>query len=114
MSIEIPGGSGLFPIPNLRPVAQKTEPQPAPKPAAAVEQPTSKAAVENAVRQANELIKPVSQSIEFTLDSDTGKVIVKMVDKETAQVIRQFPSEEMLALTRAMDKLQGLLIQRKA
>lgn len=70
--------------------------------------------MENAVRQANELIKPISESLEFTVDNDTGKVIVKMVDKETAQVIRQFPSEEMLALTRAMDKLQGLLIQRKA
>lgn len=101
-------------MPNLRPAAQKTDTPAAAKPAPATEQPASRAAVENAVREANEFIKPISESIEFTVDSDSGKVIVKMVDKETAQVIRQFPSEEMLALTRAMDKLQGLLIQRKA
>lgn len=114
MTIEISGGSGLFPVPNLHPsVAQKAD-----KPMAAVapppSQPASKAAVEDAVRQANEFIKPVSESIQFTLDQDSGKLIVKMVDLETNQILRQFPSEEMLALSKAMDKLQGLLIHQKA
>ena len=84
------------------------------RPVSSVEQSVSRAAVEDAVRQANKYIKPVSDSIQFTLDHDSGKLIVKVVDLETAKVIRQFPSEEMLALAKAMDKLQGLLIHEKA
>lgn len=114
MSIEIPGGSASFPVPAPHPQEQRAEPRPAARPAAPAESSASRAAVENAVRQANEFFKPVSESIEFSLDQESGKVIVKMVDLETQQVIRQFPSEEMLALTQAMDKLQGLLVQQKA
>lgn len=104
---------------NLQPAATpRTESQIADKPMAIaaqpVTQPVHKSAVEDAVRQANEFIKPVSESIEFELDQDSGKLIVRMVDLETNQVLRQFPSEEMLALARAMDKLQGLLIHQKA
>lgn len=115
MTIEISGGSSVFPMPNPHPAGvQKAGGHGAERPQAAGAQPASRAEVAEAVRQANEFIKPVSDSIEFSLDQDSGKLVVKMVDLETRQVIRQFPSEEMLALARAMDKLQGLLVEQKA
>jgi flagellar protein FlaG len=71
-------------------------------------------AVEAAVKELNEFIKPASASIQFALDEDSGRTIVKMVDTETNEVVRQIPSEEALAISKALDRLQGLTVRMKA
>lgn len=75
---------------------------------------TQRQQVEQAVRQVNDFVHPINDSIEFSLDSETNKVIVKVIDVATKEVIKQFPSEEMLAIAKALDRLQGLLISNKA
>lgn len=74
----------------------------------------SRAELEKAVRDVNDFLRPINNAIQFNLDDDTGKTIVKVVDLATKDVIRQFPSEEMLSIARAIDKMKGLLIQQKA
>jgi flagellar protein FlaG len=76
--------------------------------------PVTQEAVVAAVQAANDYVQATSTSIQFSLDEDTGHTVVKMVDKETAEVLRQFPSEEMLAISRSIDRMQGLLINREA
>jgi flagellar protein FlaG len=39
---------------------------------------------------------------------------VRVVDTVTGEVIRQVPSEELLAISRSIDKLQGLLLRQEA
>ena len=70
--------------------------------------------VDQAVQQINETLQAFSQKLEFSVDKDTDAFVVKVVDKESREVIRQIPSEEMLSLAKALDKLQGLLIKDKA
>lgn len=70
--------------------------------------------LEEAVKQVNDFLKPINNSIQFNLDDDTGKTIVKVIDLATKEVIRQFPSEEMLSIAKAIDKMKGLLVQQKA
>jgi flagellar protein FlaG len=74
----------------------------------------SEAQLQDAVNAANDFIKPINNALEFSLDKDSHEMIVKVVDSATKEVIRQFPSEEMLALAQALDKIQGLLIKQKA
>jgi flagellar protein FlaG len=74
----------------------------------------SRQELEEAVQQVNDFLKPINDSIQFNLDDDTGKTIVKVVDLATKDVIRQFPSEEMLSIAKAIDKMKGLLVQQKA
>lgn len=115
MSIEISAGSSVHTTAGPHAfVTQKNGGQIDEKPQAEAATTVGHADVIDAVRKANEFVRPLSDSIEFTLDQDSGRLIVKMVDLETQQVIRQFPSEEMLALIKAMDKLQGLLVEQKA
>lgn len=71
-------------------------------------------AVEAAVKDMNEFIKATASSIEFSLDEDTGRTVVKMIDTETNKVVRQFPSEEALAISKALDRLQGLTLHVSA
>ena len=39
---------------------------------------------------------------------------MKVVDASTDEVIRQIPSEEIISIAKALDKLQGLLVEQKA
>lgn len=77
-------------------------------------QPVTQETVAAAVQSANAYVQSISSSIQFSLDQDSGRTVVKMVDTETEEVLRQFPSEEMLAISKSIDRMQGLLINREA
>lgn len=68
----------------------------------------------HAVNELRAAIAPVEQNLLFSIDEDTERTVVKVVDATTDEVIRQIPSEEVLAISKALDKLQGVLIQQKA
>lgn len=70
--------------------------------------------LEAAVKEVNDFLKPINNSLQFSLDDDTGKTVVKVVDIATNDIIRQFPSEEMLSIAKAIDKMKGLLVHQKA
>lgn len=74
----------------------------------------SRERLEEAVNAVNDFLKPINNSIQFSLDEDTGKTVVKVIDLETKDLIRQFPSEEMLAIAKAIDQMKGLLVHQKA
>jgi flagellar protein FlaG len=59
--------------------------------------------VEAAVKDAKDALGPAKDDLEFSIDDKSGKVIVKLVDTSTKEVIRQFPSKEMLAIAEALD-----------
>lgn len=115
---------------NLNSPALSSETQPrvavteAVKPSAPVELPAkavqqAKGAVNadslrHATEKINQTIRMMNSNLQFTVDQDTGMDVVKVVDTESKVVIRQFPSEEVLAIAKALDQLQGLLIREKA
>lgn len=76
--------------------------------------PTALELVQQAMEDVRKAITPVAQDLLFSIDEDTGKTIVKVVDASTDEVIRQIPSEEIISIAKALDKLQGLLVQQKA
>jgi flagellar protein FlaG len=70
--------------------------------------------VEKAVEKIAEFVSSRQSELNFSIDDASGSQIVKIMDTQTKQVIRQFPSEEAVAIAQALDKLQGLLIRDKA
>lgn len=70
--------------------------------------------VDNAVKKIAEFVAPNQSDINFSVDESSGIRVVKIIDRNSSEVIRQMPSEEAVALARALDKLQGLLIKDKA
>lgn len=62
--------------------------------------------LKNVVDSINKALKQANRNLEFSVDKDTNKQVVKLVDSETGDVIRQFPSDEMLAISRAIGKAQ--------
>lgn len=70
--------------------------------------------VKEAVESVKEYVKPFNDSLEFSVVDDTHQVVVKVVDNATKEVIRQIPSEEMVAIARALDSLKGLFVKQRA
>ena len=70
--------------------------------------------IEEAVNKMNKEIQRVSREIQFSVDKSTDRVVIKVIDQQTKQVIRQIPSEEVLNLAEHLGKLEGMLVNEKA
>ncbi len=78
-------------------------------------QPVSPEALKDAVATLNTAMRQSNQSLEFTVDTNSKKTVVKMVDTSTGELIRQFPSETALAISQGIDQFQhGLLLSKEA
>lgn len=90
--------------------------QPAEQPAKTVKatQEASRQALEEATEKVRQFLEPRTSSLNFSIDEQSGVRVVKVIDNQTKDVIRQIPSEEMLAIARALESLQGLLVRQQA
>ena len=62
--------------------------------------------LQNAVSQINEHVQNLQRSLQFTVDDKSGKDVVTVLDTETKEVIRQYPSEEVLQIARNLSEQQ--------
>ena len=73
--------------------------------------------VATATRQVAEMVQSRASNLVFSLDDDSGQTVVRIVDAQTDELIRQIPSEEILSLAKAIEDYQSaksLLIEEKA
>ena len=83
-------------------------------PAEAARPPTAEQ-LSDAVRQINKAMQQSNRNLEFSMDEDTHRLVVRLTDTETGELIRQIPSEETLAISRSIDEFQqGFLLKQKA
>ena len=85
-----------------------------PVPAAAHDLAPSREAVAAAVERVNDQLAAQNRTIEFTIDPDTKTVVVRLIDRQDNQVLRQVPSQGMLEIAKALDQLQGSLLRSQA
>jgi flagellar protein FlaG len=77
-------------------------------------EPPDREKVEAATKIVRDFVEPINSNLEFSLDDDTGQMVVKIIDRATKEVIRQMPSEEMLAVAKALDSIKGLFVKQTA
>ena len=71
--------------------------------------------LKSAVAAINQVMQQTNLNLQFSVDTDTQQTVVKMVDTSTGEMIRQFPSEATLAISRGIEQFQqGLLFTQKA
>jgi len=70
--------------------------------------------IEKAIESVRQLIEvKAPNELSFSVDETTGKIIVRVSDTKTGDLIRQIPAEELLEIARSLDKLQGLLLRQE-
>ncbi|MGP0172407.1 flagellar protein FlaG [Pseudomonas sp. NCHU5208] len=77
-------------------------------------QEVSREEVEDAVATIQEFVQSVRRSINFAVDDGSGRVVVKVTDAGSGDVIRQIPSEEALKLAENLSEVRSLLFKAEA
>lgn len=79
---------------------------------------TAAAVAEEDVRQVvsnlNDYAQILNRDLQFSVDEDSGRTVIKVIDKETNNVIRQIPSEQVLELARHFSAGEGLHLREQA
>lgn len=72
--------------------------------------------VNRAVSELNKSPQAKSQGLEFSIDTDSKRTVVKVIDQSTKEVLRQIPTPEALEIAKAMEakSTKGVLIQQTA
>ncbi|MBN7116559.1 flagellar protein FlaG [Pseudomonas oleovorans] len=70
--------------------------------------------VETAVSSIQAFAQSIQRNLNFSLDDSTGRVVVKVTDGVSGEVIRQIPSEEALRLAESLDEVRSLLFKAEA
>lgn len=83
-----------------------------------VESGVTRDSVVEAVSDISDYVQNISRELQFQIDDDVGSTIITVVDRETGDIIRQIPSEEVVQLARhiaenAADPSRGLLLDSK-
>ena len=66
--------------------------------------------LQNAVEELNEKVARQELKVNFTVDKETGRFIVKVMDSKTGHLIRQIPNEETLQFTRSVERGLGAIV----
>ncbi|GAB1724323.1 MAG: hypothetical protein GDA65_10575 [Nitrospira sp. CR1.1] len=94
------------------PSVEKKAEAPAPEP-----QETSREAkakdLDQALSRVREVFQKADSRLEFTVDPDLDRVVVKVMDGDSGTIIRQIPQQEVIDLAKRLETPTGLLLHHK-
>lgn len=72
--------------------------------------------------QREALVKPIQQinevlrryGVEFQLSEDSGRTVIRLIDRENGELIRQIPPEEALNAAQRLEEMKGRLLNLEA
>lgn len=102
--VALPNAGQATPIPVVARPSDTAATDVAPQPAQLAQ----------AVDDLNKRFKDSHTDLRFSIDDDSGRTVVSIVDAEDGTVLRQMPTEEALRVAKALDQALGTLIQRVA
>ena len=70
--------------------------------------------VESAVSQISDFVQNFQRDLQFSVDKDSGRIVVKVLDSETKEVIRMIPPEETLRMAEHLDSPESLILREQA
>ncbi len=76
-------------------------------------QETQREYLEKAVEETNQMIFKDDRRFEFKIHEGTRRLMVKLVDKETDEIIKEIPPEKILDLVASIWDLVGILVDER-
>jgi flagellar protein FlaG len=86
----------------------------APQPREAVEAPETPDRQEETLQRIRDIVSDIQgrvTSVRFDVAQENGEVIVRIVNKESGDMVRQIPSDEILQLRSNLHDLKGMLFE---
>ena len=99
---------------TIAPFAEKTAPTGVAKANNADEPEPTPDELKAAVAKLNDSLTSSTQDLQFSVDEDSKRTVVKLIDRTTHEVLRQMPTKEALEIAKSLDKAIGKLIDQHA
>ena len=68
-------------------------------------------ALQQAVKEIAASMNLMQKGLAFNIDEDSGVQVVKVIDEQTGDLIRQIPNEEALEIAKKLSEVAGLLMK---
>jgi flagellar protein FlaG len=66
-----------------------------------------------AIERANKAMQGINTSFEFSIHEGTKEIMVKVIDKDTGEVVREIPSEKVLDMVAKMWEMSGIFVDER-
>jgi flagellar protein FlaG len=70
--------------------------------------------IESTAAAMEKFVSEIQRELKIEIHKETGRIMVKVISKETGDVIREIPSEELMELASKMEEMTGVLYNRSA
>lgn len=70
-------------------------------------------AVIEAIERANDALSVANRKFEYSIHEETKEIMVKVIDSETDEVIREIPPEKILDMVAKMWEMAGILVDER-
>ena len=70
------------------------------------------AEISETVTEINDIIRSVQRDLAFNVDEDSGRTVISVIDSESGELIRQIPSEDLLAIATHLRDFQEDSVSR--
>lgn len=70
--------------------------------------------LERAAAKIREVVQKVEPRLQIEIDPDLDRVVMKLLNGESGEIIRQIPPQELLDLAKQLADPQGLLLKEQA
>jgi len=77
------------------------------------ELPVSERIVIEAIERANNAIVGSNRKFEFTIHESTKEIMIKVLDSETNEIIREIPPEEILDMVAKIWEMVGIIVDER-
>ena len=111
--VRPPSPSGPQPPAGAKVGAAAPELPPVSLQAAAVPETRSSPLLEEAVEQANQKLQG-SGKVEFSVHEGSNRVVVRVMDPESMEVVREFPNTALLDMVSKLQDLSGVAVDETA
>ncbi len=71
-------------------------------------------ALDDVVKNLNDHVQQYRRELQFQIDDESGRTVVKVMNVENGELIRQMPSEQVLAMSHQLSEITGTMFQEKA
>jgi len=69
--------------------------------------------LDKVAQQLQDFMGDLNRNIQFVVDEDSGRDVIKVIDKTSGDLIKQYPSEEVLTLVSKLSDMVGGFIDAK-
>ena len=70
--------------------------------------------VAKAAADLQSFVQSMGRNLSFSVDETTGYHVVRVVNPNTGELVRQLPSEELLKISRDFQRLNNALVSQRA